>query len=203
MGAAVSSGTRLASRATVGGEEVYRTGVWSVRRHADPDFGLIYVNVETGRVELQPPPEVLSALGLDENGGDSVGEGEPEPCGTDAEDEHGGGSRGAGTASAASGSEAEAQAPSSPRFRRIVLGASCEVPLRMARDILAALREDMSLFTEVQRRFSDAPQEPALGLGEGGLPEELESVALALRPGEVSDVVGTEAGVIQILLRVA
>ncbi|CAJ1363744.1 unnamed protein product [Effrenium voratum] len=86
-----------------------------------------------------------------------------------------------------------------PLFRRILL-AKAEVPLRMARDILEAIREDVNIFEQVQQRFSDTPDEPLLGL-EDDLGEELEAVAQAMQPGEVSDVLGTEAGM-QILLRV-
>jgi hypothetical protein len=93
------------------------------------------------------------------------------------------------------------------------------MPLKMARDILAALQEDGSLFGEVQQRFSDVPSEPVLELRPGAhgrpasplatpgakpppvLPQDLEEVARELRPGELSDVIGTSTGM-QILLRV-
>eukprot|EP00913_Durusdinium_trenchii_P009913 g9304.t1 len=87
-----------------------------------------------------------------------------------------------------------------PLYRRILLGAKTEVPLRMARDILEAIREDPSIFEQLQGRFSDLPEESLLSL-EDGLGEELEAVALQMQPGEVSEVLGTEAGM-QILLRV-
>jgi len=111
------------------------------------------------------------------------------------------------------------QASGLPRFRRILLGACNEMPLRMARDILAALREDISLFDQIQQRFSDVPLEPVLELdsaldGQASsssaasgappprVPPDMEAVASALQPGEVSEVIGTSSGM-QILLRVS
>merc|ERR1719261_801903 len=85
-------------------------------------------------------------------------------------------------------------------FRRIILGQKCEVPLMMARDILAALREDASLFDEVQKRFSDNAAEPMLKLGVD-LPEDLEETATGLGCDEISEVIATPSGM-QILLRV-
>lgn len=228
--------------------EVCRVGAWSVRKLGN--FGLIYINTEENRVEVQPPPEVLHFLHLDADGADSAAGGS-SACGADgaaddiAEDcasiasggiasARGGGdddsTTDAAAASAAacgsrpgsssgiadggshslSGGDAQdaqdaggtADSPRYRRFQRIVLGARCDVPLKMARDILEALREDHSIFTQVQQRFSDAPDEPVLGLGDGGLGEELQDTALALAVGEISDVVGTEAGM-HILLRVS
>mmetsp|Transcript_2800 Transcript_2800/g.4339 ORF Transcript_2800/g.4339 Transcript_2800/m.4339 type:complete len:238 (+) Transcript_2800:51-764(+) len=86
-----------------------------------------------------------------------------------------------------------------PLFRRIVLGCGFDVPYTMARDILEALREDVSLFADVQRKFSDFPAEPCLQLDE--LLKTLDMSELTLEPGEVSDALRTEIGV-QILLRV-
>lgn len=101
------------------------------------------------------------------------------------------------------GSRPESPAVESPRFQRILLGAGSEVPLKMARDILEVLREDASIFPEVQKRFSERKEEPDLRLGEeGGLGEELQSEACLLAPGELSDILATEAGM-QILIRVA
>ena len=65
----------------------------------------------------------------------------------------------------------ELESPEPPLYRRILLGAKTEalalwvgllgrwsqVPLRMARDILEALREDVGLFPELQARFSELP----------------------------------------------
>jgi len=87
-----------------------------------------------------------------------------------------------------------------PLFRRIVLGCGFDVPYTMARDILEALREDVSLFADVQRKFSDFPAEPPLQLDE--LLKTLDMEKLTLDPGEVSDALKTEIG-LQILLRVS
>jgi len=274
-------------------EEVFRVGVWSVRKLAGPDSRLFFVHVEEHRVEVQPPQEVLSALhlhsdGTDDNnfadGEEGAGEGSvgaSSAAGSAAGSRPGSVGEGSGGAGSAAGSAAgsrpasaasrrgtpsrsptpsespredsgsaspkgperparprsgrprssasldggsaecptEPESPArpdsgrprssssrraaSPRFQRIILGAKCEMPLKMARDILEALQEDVSIFAEVQEHFSDAPHEPELSLGEGGgLGEELEELAVKLQPGEISDVVATEVGM-QILLRVS
>merc|ERR1712217_829347 len=51
------------------------------------------------------------------------------------------------------------EASRSPRFRRIVLGSQHDVPLRMARDLLEAAREDASIFEKLQKRYSEFPSE--------------------------------------------
>lgn len=194
-----------------GGMEVLRIGSWSVRRPpaGDPIQSPIYVHLETGRVQREPPPEVLDELASDTN--DSGGQHIVTP-----EDER--------------EDELELQpedvleasdlhAPGPPRFRRIVLGARNDMPLRMARDILAALREDISMFDQIQQRFSDVPSEPVLeldstldgqpcsssaasGTPPPQLPPDMEAVASVLQPGELSEVIGTSSGM-QILLRVS
>jgi len=92
------------------------------------------------------------------------------------------------------------EAAEEPSFRRIVLGNHNETPLMMARDILAALRDDASLFDQIQSRFSDTAAEPALELT--ALPKELVEVAAGLAPQELSDVLATEFGM-QMILRVS
>eukprot|EP00435_Cladocopium_sp_Y103_P017634 s175_g4.t1 len=157
-------------------EEVLKVGEWSVRKLPDnPEIAFVYLNEQEGRVEVQAPPEVIQELqdeGLRPRDGqnDDLLE------------------------------EASAEPEPCPLYRRILLGAHTEVPLRMARDILEAIREDVDIFQEVQQRFSDLPDEALLSL-EDDLGEELEAVALAMQPGELSEVLGTEAGM-QILLRV-
>jgi len=177
-------------------EEVYRIGDWSVRKLPEgAEIGLVYLNEAAGIVEAQAPQAVLDALELDSEGGDlepveSLGL-EPEeapaekPESKDVEIEDGEEQSGENTN--------EAQDDTIPLFRRIILGAQTEVPLKMARDMLEAIKEDVSMFEQVQKRFSDAPDEQLLSL-EDGLGEELEEFALSLEPGEVSDVLGTEAG---------
>lgn len=213
-------------------KEVLRVGPWSVRRApGGPDAGLIYVNVETGRAQREPPQEVLDDLGMDEEGsaeedpelaeqesaglrasgsgstwrggGGSGGGSRPTSSGHRRSRPGSSGSRGARGAhnEASSGSARDSSSGFDAKFQRILLGNSRDVPLAMCRDILAALREDVELFDEVRRRFSDAPQEEK-PVDLDGLTEELAAVAMALSPGEVSDVIGTEAGM-QILLRVA
>lgn len=172
-------------------EELLRVGPWSVRG-AQAASGLVYVNMDTGETTTLPPPEVLADLDLESESTNGQGDRVQQRTGrrrrTDATDQL--------------CSDIGAHVPESPQFRRIILGHSREMPLAMARDILAALREDESLFGEVQRRFSDGPaHETNLEFG-GDLPEELESAAAALRAGEFSNVIGTEAGM-QILQRVA
>eukprot|EP00931_Biecheleriopsis_adriatica_P109156 TRINITY_DN83411_c0_g1_i1.p1 TRINITY_DN83411_c0_g1~~TRINITY_DN83411_c0_g1_i1.p1 ORF type:complete len:312 (-),score=73.10 TRINITY_DN83411_c0_g1_i1:25-921(-) len=155
-----------------GAEEVLRIGEWSVRKLPQniEDISLVYLNEEEGRVEVNPPRELVDAL-ENEDEGDAL------------------------AAEEVNDSEGK-----EPLFQRILLGKNTEAPLRMARDILEAIREDISIFNEVQERFSEAPDEPIIGLGDG-LGEELEDVILALKPGELSDVLATEAGM-QILLRI-
>mmetsp|Transcript_63407 Transcript_63407/g.100839 ORF Transcript_63407/g.100839 Transcript_63407/m.100839 type:complete len:259 (+) Transcript_63407:58-834(+) len=153
-------------------EEVLKVGDWSVRKLPDnPEIAFVYLNEQEGRVEVQAPTEVIQEL----------------------QDE------GLHPADGRENEELEEAEPC-PLYRRILLGAHTEVPLRMARDILEAIREDVEIFQEVQQRFSDLPDEALLSL-EDDLGEELEAVALAMQPGEVSEVLGTEAGM-QILLRV-
>lgn len=208
--------------------EVLRIGQWSVRRpqSADPSCGPIFVNMTTGREQTEAPPEVLAELSRDGEGGktgaaetapeDAEGDAALEaaeredyfPSGADADDRSG------------SAAPTPRRSPSAPRFRRIILGSSNEMPLRMARDILSALREEPGLFGEIQQRFSDSPSEPVLELhpeADGRpasppalpgapppprLPKELARVARALRPGQLSEVIGTDSGM-QILLRVS
>lgn len=200
--------------------EVLRIGQWSVRRpkSADPSCGPIFVNMTTGREQTEAPPEVLAELSRDGEGGKTgaaeTAAREPEEREDDAALE--------GDAEDRSGSAAPTprRSPSAPRFRRIILGSSNEMPLRMARDILSALREEPGLFGEIQQRFSDSPSEPVLELhpeADGRpasppalpgapppprLPKELAGVARALRPGQLSEVIGTDSGM-QILLRVS
>lgn len=189
-----------------------RIGAWSVRRApGGPDAGLLYVNVETGRAQKDPPEEVLQELGMDE------GEEQELEAPSSGREDAASGSRSAsrsgsrcgsrpGTATRGSGagsrpgSQGSTAPAEPPKFRRILLGNGYDMPLAMARDIHAALLEDVSMFDLVQQRFSDAEKDGSL-MDLDGLPEELESVALALAPGRVSGVIGTEAGM-QILLRV-
>lgn len=145
--------------------EVMQIGCWSVRRNADGRP--IFVNMNTGLAQEEPPEEVLRELASDV---------EPE------------------------GNSLEARDDAEPSFRRIVLGNHREVPLMMARDILAALREDVSLFDELQTRFSDTAAEPALELGT--LPQELTEVAAGLSPHELSGIIATDVGM-HMLLRVS
>lgn len=152
-------------------EEVLKVGDWSVRKLPDnPEIAFVYLNEQEGRVEVQAPQQVILDLQSEGQGGLET------ECLEDPNEEP------------------------SPKYRRILLGAKTEVPLRMARDILEAIREDVGIFEQVQQRFSDLPDEALLSL-EDDLGEELEAVALSMRPGEVSEVLGTEAGM-QILLRV-
>merc|ERR1711865_601605 len=91
------------------------------------------------------------------------------------------------------------QSDENPMFRRIVLGTGCDVPLRMARDILEALAEDVTLFQDVQRKFSDFPTEKPVELDE--LLKTLEMGSLTIEKGQVSEAISSNIGV-QILLRV-
>eukprot|EP00930_Biecheleria_cincta_P100516 TRINITY_DN92149_c0_g1_i1.p1 TRINITY_DN92149_c0_g1~~TRINITY_DN92149_c0_g1_i1.p1 ORF type:complete len:315 (-),score=57.14 TRINITY_DN92149_c0_g1_i1:223-1167(-) len=164
------------------GEEILRVGPWSVRRlQGESELGLIFLNMEEERVELQPPLQVLEALDIAQD------ECECEPPMAQESTEN------------VSAETAGEQQELFPLFQRIILGAKTEVPLKMARDILDAIKEDVSIFEQLQKLFSDAPEEPALSLQEG-LGEEVEELALSLRPGEVSGVIATEDG-IQIIIR--
>jgi len=192
----------LAGRAPEG-IEILRVGCWSVRRLSAGDSGPIYVHMETGCVQREPPSEVLAELASDTEDGD-VGQHTQAEQDMDEELEL--------QEDAFETSGMNTLGP--PCFRRIVLGSRNEMPLRMSRDILAALREDTSLFDSIQQRFSDIPSEAALELpssdgtsADSGttpslVPLEMEAVARVLQPGELSDVVGTSSG-IQILLRVS
>jgi len=204
------------------GIEILRVGHWSVRRPSAGDHcqSPIYLNLETGHVQRDPPPEVLADLALDEDGHQmSDAEERPEEPTTQR--------------SRSCQAEAEAEeeledpdivvstmdTPSPPCFRRIILGAKNDMPLRMARDMWSALREDTSLFEMIQQRFSDIPSESVLELRSDPnrepwssaaasgtplppLPAELEVFASVLEPGELSEVIGTASGM-QILLRVS
>jgi len=199
-----------------------RIGAWSVRRApGGPEAGLLYVNVETGRAQKEPPQEVLQELDLDEeeageaqddiNSG-AVADSPPASKGRSSSrpgSSRGGGHSGSrpGTGRRSSGSRPGSSAGSPPavpkevpKFRRILLGNSQDLPLRMARDIQNAIKEDVSFFDVAQKRFSDAPEEETPSSLDA-LPEELEAVAIALAPGELSGVIGTDAGM-QIVLRV-
>lgn len=206
------------------GIEVLRVGQWSVRRPSAGDHcqSPIYLDLETGHVQRDPPPEVLAELALDtDEGGDQhsgAEETQEEPtsqrsrsCWAKAEDEE--------ELEDPDIVDSTVDMPSPPCFRRIILGAKNDMPLRMARDIWSALREDTSLFETIQQRFSDVPSESVLELcsaptGEPSssatasgtplppLPAELEVFASVLEPGDLSEVIGTPSGM-QILLRVS
>jgi len=194
-------------------KELLRVGPWSVRRApGGPDAGLIYVNVESGRAHREPPEEVLAELGLGsdaeegersaEDGSDGATDPGFRQTGGSCSSRAGGGDNGVGGRSRPStGAGSPATTMQQPKFRRILLGNSREMPLAMARDIRAALVEDSSLFDAVRQRFSDAPQDEG-PLDFDSLPDDLDSAVLALAPGEVSDVLGTDSG-IQILLRIS
>lgn len=173
--------------------EVLRIGQWSVRRPADPDARPIFVNLDTGISQEEPPEEVLRELAAEDDTEDQemnqTGTASTRSCEDMAQT--------ASTMNQTTSSHVSSQELS---FRRILLGERCEVPLMMARDILAALREDASLFDEVQKRFSDNAEEPPLQLGID-LPEDLEEAATGLGYNEISDVIATPSGM-QILLRV-
>lgn len=179
-------------------EEVIRVGHWSVRRlpSAGTEASLFYVDTTSGAIQTEPPQEVLFALDMDEDGDDL-----PPPADEVADpgrriDPNGTG----GGSSTVAGDDETDGGNDEPQFRRIVLGAQHDTPLRMARDLLEAVREDKSIFSELQRHFSDFPSESLLSLDT--LPQCLELSAAMLDPGDVSDVLATESGM-QILLRVA
>mmetsp|Transcript_22283 Transcript_22283/g.39246 ORF Transcript_22283/g.39246 Transcript_22283/m.39246 type:complete len:274 (-) Transcript_22283:42-863(-) len=183
-------------------EEVLQIGEWSVRRSADESIAPVFVHMETGKAQWEPPQEVLAELAGEEAEGEESREQQDEEGGMSQRSTR---SHHSSRPGSASKGRVELAPLASPHFRRIVLGSKSELPLRMARDILEALREDPSIFEQVQRRFSEVPNENALEMskeGAGGLPEELDSVAVTLRCGEISDVIATEAGM-QILLRVS
>jgi len=167
--------------------ELLRIGPWSIRRApGGPDAGLLYVNVETGSAQKNPPAEVLEDLDM-VHGASTENN---EDLGTDHH-----------TAASSTSSSGIQGSERRSRFRRILLGNGHDVPLAMARDIHVALLEDSTIFEEVRRRFSDACDENGPVELEG-LPGELQGVAEALDTGEISDVIGTEDGM-QILLRVS
>lgn len=211
--------TTPASEGPSGRVEVLRIGDWSVQRlsDGDGDQSPVYVHLKTGQVQTEPPPEVLAELANDVDVDDCIpeegeeGREEEERDDLEAaelEDYFPSGSR--------PGSAAQSSGP--PRFRRIILGNGNAMPLRMARDLLTALREDATLFDQLQQRFSDLPSEPVLQLHPGAngrpvspapgapppplVPPELEAAAAALQLGELSEVLGTDSGM-QILLRVS
>eukprot|EP00928_Gymnodinium_smaydae_P043053 TRINITY_DN28933_c0_g1_i1.p1 TRINITY_DN28933_c0_g1~~TRINITY_DN28933_c0_g1_i1.p1 ORF type:complete len:228 (+),score=78.53 TRINITY_DN28933_c0_g1_i1:78-686(+) len=201
----------MALDAAAAAEELLRVGNWSVRRplHESKVPGgssLVYVNLLTGAAQSNPPPEVLEELGMDEEEKEAAeasrapGAKALSPIASarargDA-DAAGSGIAGAGASAARPPS---VESDSAARFRRIVLGCGRDLPLAMARDILAALREDSSIFDVVSKRFSERPAEQELDFEH--LPEELRSIAAVLGTGDVSDVIGTDSGM-QILMRV-
>lgn len=182
-------------------------GSWSVRRlpSASGEATLVYVDTASGAVHTEPPEEVLAALDMDEDGGDLYPQDDADGPGADAADPSTprGSSAGASATRTDTKNAAEvdaAEANPEPQFRRIVLGSSHDTPLKMARDLLEAIQEDRSIFSELQRHFSDFPSESSLTLDT--LPECLEMQAALLDPGDVSGVLATETGM-QILLRVS
>lgn len=186
-------------------KEVLRIGQWSVRQLGKGDDGLIYVDVATGRSQTEPPKEVLFALDVPPEGDDAEhmflqNDEDPEIDGD--EEVHEPVKTLVMDSSAAVEEEASSgQGQASPRFRRVVLtDKGSGVPLMMARDILVALREDASLFAQVQSRFSEYPAEPVFRMHEG-LPEAVVTAAMELKPGQISDVISTETGA-QIVLRI-
>eukprot|EP00927_Polykrikos_kofoidii_P068924 TRINITY_DN64281_c0_g1_i1.p1 TRINITY_DN64281_c0_g1~~TRINITY_DN64281_c0_g1_i1.p1 ORF type:complete len:335 (-),score=54.66 TRINITY_DN64281_c0_g1_i1:177-1106(-) len=196
-------------------EEVLRIGQWSVRRQASTASSLIYVDMTSGTRQSDPPQEVLFALDLEEatayedlEGVAGVAEGtssssHAEPPSQDQKTRPP--SRPRSRQRSVEGTP-RALSPDIPCFRRIVLGttaASRDLPLRMARDLLEALREDASMFEQLQKRFSDFKSEDVWRLdGSKDLPEVVENAALELRPGQVSDVIAAEPGMC-ILLRIS
>lgn len=165
--------------------EILRCGQWSVRRLRG-DSGLVYVDVETGELRTEPPREVLFALEL---GGEEEDGEELQDC-DKAE-------------VSASDGEAGPVALQSPRYKRIVLGASCGgLPLTMARDILKVLREDGAVFDSIQQRFSEHPRETPRKLSEfEDLSADAFDAVSELEGGSVSDILQSECGV-QIFMRI-
>mmetsp|Transcript_6254 Transcript_6254/g.17916 ORF Transcript_6254/g.17916 Transcript_6254/m.17916 type:complete len:299 (-) Transcript_6254:138-1034(-) len=197
-------GSDFADAEAAQAKEVLRIGPWSVRRApGGPDAGLLYVNVETGRAQREPPQEVLEELGMDnDEDGDGGDGGDGEDQDFNQTTTSGGGRSIRDSRPGTGGSGGSPSTTESPaKFQRIVLGSRNETPLAMARDIRAALVEDVSLFDAVRQRFSDVlSDEGPWDLD--GLPEELDGIASALAPGEVSQVIGTDSGM-QILLRIS
>lgn len=212
---------------TAEGLELIRIGIWSVRRTAGGglDGGLVYVNTETGEMLADPPQDVLADLGMDgeEEVGPRIPSTSPEGMSMNggSRPSTSGGSRSRpgtssrsrpGTAqgrpdsgaqqSGSASSRAETQDPEEARFLRIVLGKRNEMALSMARDILAAINEDIGIFDAVKTRYSDKPDETSVELS--GLPEELQQTAsvYSLEVGQLSEVLGTDEGM-QILLRIS
>lgn len=184
--------------------EVLLCGQWSVRT-LGKDLGLVYVNVETGEHQSEPPREVLFAL---EMGGDLE---------EDAEKAYAESQGGRGAAESPSPQPTRAAEPSddeadlggpapslSPRYRRVVLGTSCEVPLMMAKDILNVLREDPSIAPTVQKRFSEFPSERPFRLSElqGGACGN-EGEVESLQVGQVTEILHADDSSLQIFVRVA
>jgi len=187
-------------------KEVMCVGLWSVRQ-VGAEGSLIYVNKTTGCAQVEPPREVLAELGIPDDGVEDA-----PPASTSSSRR---GSRPGSRPQSAcrqpvscepvsfepvSCDNEEEEDANVPHFSRIVLGANNEVPLAMARDILAAVREDSTLFNTVRERYSCMLNESTLEFG-SSLPAELESEAMKLGLGEISEVIGTDAGM-QILLRV-
>jgi len=194
-------------------KEMLRIGKWSVRKApGGSEAGLLYVNVETGRAQKEPPAEVLQELEMDEeeptsDGGRSAKVEESKSRrsrpGSRSSSRPGTASRrgdGSRPGSSSGGGSQPVALREAPKFRRILLGNSQDLPLRMARDIHGAIKEDLSFFDMAKKRYCDAPKEE-VAFDMEGLPEELEAVAAALSPGEISGVVGTDMGM-QIVLRV-
>lgn len=219
-----SAAARQIATAGVGKEEeVLRIGQWSVRKLVDAgqDSGLIYFDITTGMRQQEPPMEVLYALDLDENAQDKdngdvllqslTGAYPQEPAisSTRSPEALRGGiaaevaSHADGDAALESSESGPGERLASPRFRRIVLGtaaASKDMPLRMARDLLECLREDVSMFDQLQKRFSDIPSEKPLEFGR--LTEDVQEAAAQLDVGQVSDViVNTDKSGMQVILR--
>lgn len=211
-----SSQDSLAGLEAAEAKEMLRIGAWSVRRApGGPDAGLLYVNVETGRAQKEPPQEVLQELEMDSEEEAQMSDG---GHGATAEEAASGscrasrpgsgkGSRPGSASRRADGSRPGSSGGSQPaasmehfRFRRILLGNSQDLPLAMARDIQKAITEDASFFDMAKKRYCDAPKGEAPFDFEG-LPEELEGDAAALAPGEISGVIGTDVGM-QIVLRI-
>jgi hypothetical protein len=209
------------------GIEVLRIGDWSVRRQAG-EQGPIFVHLNTGRMQSEPPQEVLRELARDSDGDDLVEddtgevvsqasaryEGDADSTTLETDNSN----RPSTCISSSATTPRKCESPR--RFRRIILGSHNDMPLMMARDILEALQEDTSLFGEIQQRFSDVPSEPILELRPDAhgrpasplatpgakplpvLPQCLEGLAQSLALGQLSEVIGTDVGM-QIILRVA
>eukprot|EP00929_Paragymnodinium_shiwhaense_P111761 TRINITY_DN8004_c0_g1_i1.p1 TRINITY_DN8004_c0_g1~~TRINITY_DN8004_c0_g1_i1.p1 ORF type:complete len:330 (+),score=73.78 TRINITY_DN8004_c0_g1_i1:38-1027(+) len=201
-------------------EEIIRLDKWSVVRVRSSN-ALLYIDTSNGKRYSQAPPEVLYALNLDEDGSDG-GDGSGAPPADAGAMGRTGMSMNSTTASTDGNGGTELMTPSDDQdedlvqelstasFRRIVLGTTAksrDMPVRMARDLCMALREDVSMFEQLQQRFSDYPSEPAMFLcddfSQRRLPDGVENLVLGLKVGEASDVVATENDGIQILLRMS